>query len=173
MIGIKRIAVGVLVMILAAALWLWLTMLSPWFYERPEQLGPIEQRSHQVFVYGTLRHAPVRWVVMRAGGDPVPDTLEGFSREGLDIAPGSQSEVPGLVLTVTPEELSRLDRYERLGVRYRREELALASGELAWVYRRLPQADDENNTALLRYNQPAANDAFYTTAETLPFKETL
>ncbi|WP_447553040.1 gamma-glutamylcyclotransferase family protein [Vreelandella sp. EE22] len=178
MVWVKRTIWGLFLILAGTALWLWLTMLSPWFYDRPEHLAPIEQRSHQVFVYGTLRFAPVRWVVMYSGGAPEPATLEGFSREGLDITPSPQDEVPGLALTVTPAELARLDRYERLGVRYRREELVLEGGEHAWVYRRLPEARPRQVTAsrrkaLVGYSQPAANDVLYTPAETLLFKETL
>src|SRR5690554_3209925 len=40
---------------LALAGWLWLTMLSPFTYDRPDHLPDIEAGPHEVFVYGTLR----------------------------------------------------------------------------------------------------------------------
>ena len=139
MIWAKRLVWSLLAGLMGIAAWLWLTMLSPWFYERPEELPDIEQRTHQVFVYGTLRYGPVRWIVMGDSGSPVPARLEGFERHGLDLSPSDHSHVDGLLLTVSPRALERLDRYERLGIRYERIEQTLADGTTAWVYVRLPE----------------------------------
>ncbi|MFP3343495.1 gamma-glutamylcyclotransferase family protein [Halomonas sp. SIMBA_159] len=138
MIWLKRLVVVSLFCVMGVAVWLWLTMLSPWFYDRPEALPAIEQRTHQVFVYGTLRYLPVRWVVMGSSGSPQPARLDGFKRKGLDLAASEDNHVDGLLLTVTPEALARLDRYERLGIRYERVEQTLSDGTSAWVYVRLP-----------------------------------
>ncbi|MWJ28177.1 gamma-glutamylcyclotransferase [Halomonas sp. ZH2S] len=119
--------------------WLWLSMLSPWFYDRPESLAPIENRQHNVFVYGTLRFAPVRWLVMGSTGTPEPAVLEGYRREGLDLKADDDAQVEGLRLEVSADELRRLDRYERLGIRYQRDKLKLEDGTSAWVYRRFPE----------------------------------
>ncbi|QFU01639.1 AIG2-like family protein [Halomonas sp. THAF5a] len=124
---------------LALAGWLWLTMLSPFTYERPGHLPPIQEGPHRVFVYGTLTHAPIRWLVYGRAGEPRPAVLEGFRRRGLDLASCGECEVEGLRLSVTAEELARLDRYERLGIRYERVRLTLRDGTSAWVYRRLPE----------------------------------
>ncbi len=124
---------------LGLASWLWLTMLSPWFYSPPDELANVEQRTHHVFVYGTLRYTVVRWLVMGSSGDPQPAILEGYHRNGLDVSAQPGDQVEGLILSVTPGELERLDRYERLGERYTRERKALADGSLAWVYVRLPE----------------------------------
>lgn len=136
----KRCLTITLLGLSGSAVWLWMTMLSPWWYERPESIADIEQRTHQVFVYGTLTYAPVRWLVMRANGQPQPAQLNGFERNGLDISADQNSQVDGLRLTVTPEQLKRLDRYERLGIRYTRRSITLADGTSAWVYRRLPDS---------------------------------
>ncbi|MCA1772641.1 MAG: gamma-glutamylcyclotransferase [Halomonas sp.] len=136
----KRLLVVCVILLLGLAGWLWLTMLSPWFYDRPDDLAEIEQRSHHVFVYGTLRYAPVRWIVMRGSGNPQDATLEGYQRNGLDLSPLPDSQVDGLRLRVTADQLARLDRYERLGIRYERVEIQLADGTRAWVYQRLPNA---------------------------------
>lgn len=134
---LKRLFVVGGVGILSLAGWLWLTMLSPWFYERPKELADIEQRPHQVFVYGTLRYAPIRLIVMGSFGDPKQAVLEGYERNGLDLSADAGSRIEGLLLRVDPTELKRLDRYERLGIRYKRREITLSDGTRAWVYQRL------------------------------------
>ncbi|GHC26694.1 gamma-glutamylcyclotransferase family protein [Aidingimonas halophila] len=116
------------------ALYLWLTLLSPFLYERPDSLDAIEPGTHQVFVYGTLQYAPVRWLVYGRSGNPETVYLENFRRDGLDLEPVSGSRVEGLLLTVDEKELAKLDRYERLGIRYERQRLTLSDGSRAWVY---------------------------------------
>ena len=100
-------------------------------------LADIEQRPHQVFVYGTLRYAPIRLIVMGSFGDPKQAVLEGYERNGLDLSADAGSRIEGLLLRVDPTELKRLDRYERLGIRYKRREIPLSDGTRAWVYQRL------------------------------------
>lgn len=124
---------------LAVAGWLWLTLLSPFTYDRPDHLAPIEAGPHEVFVYGTLRSGLVRWVVTGRAGDSRPAILEDFRRTALDLEEAPGDRVEGEVITVSAEELARLDRYERLGIRYQRVRLSLADGSAAWVYRRLPE----------------------------------
>lgn len=138
----KRLVIVMGTGLLGVAGWLWLTMLSPWFYERPKGLADIEQRTHQVFVYGTLRYAPVRLVVMGSLGDPTSAVLEGYQRDGLDLSPQSESDVEGLLLRVNAAKLARLDRYERLGIRYERVQVTLRNGTTAWVYLRLPETQN-------------------------------
>lgn len=163
MVWLKRLLLIGLVLLAGVATWLWLTMLSPWFYERPSSLPEIEPRSHQVFVYGTLRHAPIRWAVMRASGNPQTAILEGFERQGLDLSPNEDTNVEGLLLTVNAYQLARLDRYERLGVRYERVQQTLADGTSAWVYLRLPTLSQlftpspAQMTALVPYSANAAS----------------
>ncbi|HSP56831.1 MAG TPA: gamma-glutamylcyclotransferase family protein [Halomonas sp.] len=128
---------------LAVAGWLWLTMLSPFMYDRPEHLESVAEGPHRVFVYGTLRYAIVRWVVMGRAGETQPATLDGFQRDALDIVESPQGSVGGKIITVSADELSRLDRYERLGLRYERVRLDLTDGREAWVYRRLEAAASE------------------------------
>lgn len=124
---------------LALAGWLWLTMLSPFTYDRPDHLPDIEAGPHEVFVYGTLRSGLVRWVVTGRAGESRPAVLEEFRRSALDLEEAPGERVEGEVITVSAEELARLDRYERLGIRYQRVRLTLADGAEAWVYRRLPE----------------------------------
>lgn len=139
--SVLRLVLASLVgMPLALAAWLWWTLLSPFGYERPDDLAPIAEGPHAVFVYGTLRSGFVRWVVLGRSVEARPAVLEGFRREGLDLTEAPGERVAGELIEVSAEELARLDRYERLGIRYARVRLALDDGGEAWVYRRLPEA---------------------------------
>ncbi|MBZ5487851.1 gamma-glutamylcyclotransferase [Halomonas aquamarina] len=150
MVWIKKWLQVAGVLMLGLASWLWLTMLSPWFYSPPDDFSQVEQRPHHVFVYGTLRYTAVRWIVMGRAGDPQVATLEGYHRNGLDVSVQPGSRVEGLLLSVTPDELEQLDRYERLGDRYTRERKTLADGNVAWVYVRLPETSGRMVTSPVR-----------------------
>lgn len=128
--------------LLALAVWLWFSFFSPWGYDPPADLQPIKQgTTHQVFVYGTLRQPFVRRLVIGRPTATRAATLPGFSRQGLNLRPRAGSAVSGEVFNVDADELARLDRYERLGVRYERKIKTLESGETAWVYTRLSDHD--------------------------------
>lgn len=135
----RRIAAGGLGVIAATGVYLWWVLLGPWGYVMPKGYeapeGPCDQR---VFVYGTLRNPLVRWLIVGRRISTAPAAVSGFDKQRLDIQPLPDGRVPGEVFSVAPRELARLDRYERLGVRYERVCLALDSGEPVWVYRRLP-----------------------------------
>ncbi|MCH4562830.1 gamma-glutamylcyclotransferase [Halomonas sp. EGI 63088] len=122
---------------LAVAGWLWLALLSPFTYDPPDDLPAIADGRHEVFVYGTLRSGLVRWVVTGRIGESTPAVLEDFRREGLDLVEAPGARVEGEVIDVSAEELARLDRYERLGLRYERVTVELVDGREVWVYRRL------------------------------------
>lgn len=127
-------------LILLPALYLWWVLLSPAGYSPPVGFE-MDQPSgeQQVFVYGTLRNPLVRRVVV---GRPVAAEeafLPGYRKQGLDIEPQPGAGVHGELLTVDPPGLRRLDRYERLGIRYERVEAVLDDGRRVWVYRRLPE----------------------------------
>ncbi|MGM0634381.1 MAG: gamma-glutamylcyclotransferase family protein [Pseudomonadota bacterium] len=139
MSGRRLILLSTGLAIVVTPLIFWLIMLSPLTYKYPDDWRmPDSDRSHPVFVYGTLTAAPVRWLVMGRTGDPEQYTLEGFERQGLDLRKSEESRVEGLLLEVSASELRRLDRYERLGIRYERVRVPLDDdGRSAWVYRRL------------------------------------
>ena len=98
---------------------------------------PDRDATHPVFVYGTLKSAPLRWLVMGRAGQPEQYTLQGYERQGLDITRNPDASVDGLLLQVSAEELRRLDRYERIGVRYERVRIPREGARDVWVYRRL------------------------------------
>lgn len=118
--------------------WLWFVLLSPWHFTLPPQTEVTSaDTTHRVFVYGTLRFRPVRWLVI---GRDVPvelSELPGYRKEGLDVSPSAKDVIRGEVFSVDSMELRRLDRYERLGVRYERVEKTLSDGSLAFVYQRI------------------------------------
>jgi gamma-glutamylcyclotransferase (GGCT)/AIG2-like uncharacterized protein YtfP len=130
---------GTVLAALLAAGCAWLVLLGPYGYEAPDTPATIDEgRIHTVFVYGTLRNRLVRRVVIGRSVEVRPATLPGYRKEGLDVVPEPGSHTTGLVFEVGGVALRRLDRYERVGVRYVRIERVLADGTPAWVYRRLP-----------------------------------
>lgn len=141
---VLRLAGAAAVLMVIIAVYLWLMLVAPFGYQYPEayyppqEVGAMEEAgdSQRVFVYGTLRYRLVRGLIIRGASDPRPAVLEGYKRQGLDIEPQPGASVEGLLLTVNARQLRRLDRYERLGVRYERERVSLKDGTTAWVYRR-------------------------------------
>lgn len=132
--------------LLLPPLWFWHNLLSPWGYSAPAHLSPIDQtREHTLFVYGTLTHSWIRWLVTGEQIEATAATLPGFRREGLDLVADPDAVTQGEIFRVTPDDLRELDRYERLGIRYQRILLPLSSGEQAWVYTRVkPPADSRS-----------------------------
>lgn len=135
----RKIFSAVVLLFAAATLFLYVGMESGGFFRVPPPVDAslYQQAAYPVFVYGTLRFSLVRRLVFGADGEPEAAVLPGFARRGLDLAKDERSRVSGLRLQVEPAELAALDRYERLGVRYRRVLVTLADGTQAWVYRRL------------------------------------
>lgn len=135
----KRLVVSLAVItLLLPPAYLWWVLLSPFGYAAPPDLPPYADGSQAVFVYGTLRHGLVRRLVIGRQVESSPARLPGYRRQGLDIQPEPGAVVEGERIDVEVEELRRLDRYERLGIRYERVRHRLADGSEAWVYRRMP-----------------------------------
>ena len=134
----RNILLTVIAGMLVLLAWLWFSLFSPWGYAPPPGLPPIAQdETHQVFAYGTLRQPLLRWLVIGRGVATHAATLPGFRQRGRNIVAQSGALTRGEVFTVDADELRRLDRYERLGIRYRRSRQQLTSGTSAWVYQRL------------------------------------
>ena len=136
----RWIAGAVLALTLLPVIYLWWVLLSPGGYRVPAgfELDPAAG-AQQVFVYGTLRNPAVRRVVIGRRVATEEAFLPDYRKQGLDITPAPGAGVAGELLTVQPAGLRRLDRYERLGIRYERVEAVLGDGQRVWVYRRLPQ----------------------------------
>ncbi len=118
--------------------WGWWIFINPLAYQPPENSRPIYAETNQrVFVYGTLRYPLIRRLILRQATPASPAVLPDYRKQGLDIVRAPGDMTPGLVLTVTPQGLRRLDRYERIGLRYDRVRLTLTDEKPAWVYLRL------------------------------------
>jgi len=136
----RWIAGAVLACTLLPVIYLWWVLLSPGGYSVPAgfELDPAAGEQ-QVFVYGTLRNPAVRRVVIGRRVATEEAFLPDYRKQGLDITPAPGAGVQGELLTVQTPGLRRLDRYERIGIRYERVEAVLGDGRHVWVYRRLPQ----------------------------------
>lgn len=118
----------------------WYLMLSPQGHTLPADSAGVYQQTEQgVFAYGTLTSPLVRWLVLGEAVPAEPAQLAGFRRQGLDLVEAAGEQLAGEYLSVSGAQLRRLDRYERLGSRYYREQHILADGRQAWVYRRIEE----------------------------------
>lgn len=116
-----------------------LVLLGSYGQQSPDSPKTVDEgRIHAVFVYGTLRNRLVRRVVIGHHVEARPAALPGYRKDGLDVVPEPGSRTEGLVFEVDGLALRRLDRYERVGIRYQRIERILDDGTPAWVYRKLP-----------------------------------
>lgn len=108
------------------------------FYLPPIDVPPAPAEARlPVFGYATLESPVIRFVVAGRVLPSEPAILNDYRREGRNIVAEDGARVKGVVFDVTPEVLTRLDRYERRGLRYERTLLQLADGRHAWVYRRI------------------------------------
>jgi len=118
--------------------WSWWTFVSPHAYSPPgSSVIAIDAGEQRVFAYGTLGNPLIRLLVTRELSTTSPARLPGYRKQGLDIIEADTGKTTGVVFSVTPQGLRRLDRYERVGERYQRLQVTLTDGEPAWVYQRL------------------------------------
>lgn len=94
---------------------------------------PASLRTETVFVYATLKNPFIRAYACGCLVSSTPATLSGFYRSGRTIVASSTAQVPGALITVSPRELARLDRYEGIPIKYRRETV-MVEGEQVFVY---------------------------------------
>ena len=97
--------------------------------------------SYSLLVYGTLRDPQVQEAVIGRCVVGRPARLYGYEkrslRQGAAVYPilveaSAAHFVDGHILSVTDEELRRMDEYE--GHTYRRIRVAVDGGEECWVY---------------------------------------
>lgn len=100
----------------------------------PAAAPPLPGAEARVFGYATLTNPLVRLVVVGRPVPAEPAALAQWRRTGRDLTPDPEAVTEGRVFTVSPEEMRRLDQYERAGARYSRSEMALTDGRTAWVY---------------------------------------
>jgi gamma-glutamylcyclotransferase (GGCT)/AIG2-like uncharacterized protein YtfP len=94
---------------------------------------PASQRTETVFVYATLTNPFIRTYACRCFVGSEPATLFGYYRDGRTIIASSTAKVHGVLITVSPTELARLDRYENTPQTYRREIISI-NNQPAFVY---------------------------------------
>lgn len=121
-------------------LWWWFLGPSVGSLQLPEHYN---STGYRVFVYGTLKQPLVRRFITGARVPATPAQLPAFKRHGLTIKPKPDAMVEGLLLEVSAQQMRRLDRYERLGLRYCRFQVQLASGEQVWAYQRFDESSCE------------------------------
>lgn len=91
-------------------------------------------RTESIFVYGTLTNPFIRMITCQCRVGANPAQLANYEKTGRNIVPAPQAAVAGSVITVTPEELANLDRYENVPVKYTRERITTTDGNEHWVY---------------------------------------
>ncbi len=137
MTGLRRLSWAVL--LLGLTLWIgiahlpvWLPPATPAIIAAQPQPG---QGLHRVFGYATLTNPLIRLAVVGRVTPAQKARLAGFRRDGRDMRPAPEGTLSGKVFAVDDAGLLRLDRYERLGTRYRRDSVTLVDGSSAWAYR--------------------------------------
>jgi gamma-glutamylcyclotransferase (GGCT)/AIG2-like uncharacterized protein YtfP len=96
--------------------------------------------TQRLFVYGTLQIPTVQQVVFGRSIMGLPDTLPGFRKSEINLeghiypiaVRDADSQIDGLLLELTSDELARGDEYETSA--YDRVRVRLKSGIEAWVY---------------------------------------
>jgi len=92
-----------------------------------------QEQPHSLFVYGTLQNNLIRYYACRCLVPETPATLLGYQKIGLNIVPAENDSVAGSILRVSTTHLERIDSYENIPQKYRREQITIA-GESHWVY---------------------------------------
>ena len=121
---ISVLLVGVL--LTGSCLWL----ITEW-HENKDQ-----EPTERLFVYGTLQNPLIRFLTCRCITPSERYAISGFEVVERDLLPAEpEAVVHGQILKVTPVELARFDRYERVPERYVRVRASFISST-PWVYLR-------------------------------------
>lgn len=121
--------------LLLAVLWLLITRAPVYLPRLDPAAPPPPEGEAYVFGFATLTNPVIRFVVLGRHAPAEPARLRGWQRVRRDIRDAPDIVLNGVRFRVTPEEMIRLDRYERTGRRYRRDLMVLEDGAQAWVYR--------------------------------------
>ncbi len=140
---LKNHLIIILLAAVVAVLWLLVTRAPVYLPRLDANAPPLPQGESHVFGFATLTNPIVRLVVIGRPVPAEPAALRGVARYHRDLRDAPEMVLQGVRFRVTPEELTRLDRYERTGRRYRRDRLPLEDGTMAWVYRLIGEAGVE------------------------------
>lgn len=131
----RPIVTIVIIAVLLAGMWLLVTRAPVYLPRLDDNAPPPPQDDARVFGFATLTNPLVRLVVLGRVVPAEPATLRGWDRNRRDLRATQDFMLQGVVFTVTPDEMTRLDRYEQTGRKYRRDLMTLEDGNAAWVYR--------------------------------------
>ena len=120
--------------------WLMITRAPVYLPRLDANAPPPPDDEAYVFGFATLTNPIVRFVVLGRNAPAEPAALRGWQRHRRDLRDAPDLVLNGVRFRVTPDEMVRLDRYERTGRRYRRDLMELEDGTMAWVYRLIGEA---------------------------------
>ena len=120
--------------------WLMITRAPVYLPRLDANAPPPPDDEAYVFGFATLTNPIVRFVVLGRHAPSEPAALRGWQRHRRDLRDAPDLVLNGVRFRVTPDEMVRLDRYERTGRRYRRDLMELEDGTMAWVYRLIGEA---------------------------------
>ena len=123
------------VVVLLVGLWVLIARAPVYLPRLDPQAPPPPQSDSYVFGFATLTNPLVRFVVLGRHVPAEPAQLRGWQRHRRDLMDAPDTVLDGVRFRVSPEEMVRLDRYERTGRKYRRDLMVLEDGTQAWVYR--------------------------------------
>ena len=123
------------VVVLLVGLWVLIARAPVYLPRLDPQAPPPPQSDSYVFGFATLTNPFVRFVVLGRHVPAEPAQLRGWQRHRRDLRDAPDTVLDGVRFRVSPEEMVRLDRYERTGRKYRRDLMVLEDGTQAWVYR--------------------------------------
>lgn len=122
-------------LVLLVGLWVLIARVPVYLPRLDPQAPPPPDHDSYVFGFATLTNPVVRFVVVGRHVPAEPAQLRGWQRHRRDLRDAPETVLDGVRFRVSPEELVRLDRYERTGRKYRRDIMMLEDGTQAWVYR--------------------------------------
>ncbi|TVP73673.1 MAG: gamma-glutamylcyclotransferase [Rhodobacteraceae bacterium] len=129
---------------LLIAVLVFMVMRAPVYLPRLDpNAPPVPAGDSYVFGFATLTNPLVRLVVVGRFVPTEPAQLRGLQRLRRDLRDAPDTVLEGVRFRVSPQELIRLDRYERTGRKYRRDLMELEDGTKAWVYRLLEETGIE------------------------------
>lgn len=123
------------IVVFVALIWLMISRAPVYLPRLDLNAPPVPEEESYVFGFATLTNPVVRFVVVGRIVPSEPAQLRGWQRDRRDLRGAPAMVLEGVRFRVSPEELARLDRYERTGRKYRRDLMLLEDGTPAWVYR--------------------------------------
>lgn len=96
--------------------------------------------SEELFIYGTLRLPEIQLEIIGRKVEMKADVLKGYKTavvfvagiECLTLVADEKSGIEGAIISITSNELARVDAYEPH--EYERMRVTTASGSTVWVY---------------------------------------